>query len=72
MLQQVSLPKLILLNYILKLVDIHPELKKYGIDKNKGYGTKQHMEAIKEYGITDWHRKSFAPCKDMNINQMKE
>jgi len=59
-------------NYILKLVEEYPELKKYGIDKNKGYGTKQHMEAIKEYGITEWHRKSFAPCKDMNINQMKE
>ena len=59
-------------NYILKLVEEYPELKKYGIDKNKGYGTKQHMEAIKEYGITKWHRKSFSPCKDKPINQMKE
>jgi len=59
-------------NYILKLVEEYPELKKYGIDKNKGYGTKQHMEAIKEYGVTEWHRKSFSPCKDKPINQMKE
>lgn len=59
-------------NYILKLVEEYPELKKYGIEKNKGYGTKQHMEAIEEYGITKWHRKSFAPCKDKPINQMKE
>jgi ribonuclease HII len=50
-------------NYILKLVEENPELKNYGIHKNKGYGTKEHMEAIKKYGITKWHRKSFSPCK---------
>ena len=50
-------------NYIIQLVKDNPELEKYGIHKNKGYGTKEHMEAIKEYGITKWHRKSFAPCK---------
>lgn len=31
----------------------------YGLDKNKGYLTKQHRDAIKEYGITEFHRKSF-------------
>ena len=51
-------------NYILQLVKDNPELEKYGIQKNKGYGTKEHMEAIEKYGITKWHRKSFAPCKD--------
>ena len=50
-------------NYILQLTEKNPELEKYGIHKNKGYGTKEHMDAIKEYGITKWHRKSFAPCK---------
>lgn len=59
-------------NYILNLVEEYPELKKYGIEKNKGYGTKEHMKAIEDYGITNWHRKSFAPCKDKYINQMKE
>jgi len=59
-------------NYILELVEQYPELKKYGIEKNKGYGTKQHMDAIKQYGITQWHRRSFAPCKGLVINQMKE
>jgi ribonuclease HII len=53
-------------NYILKLVEENPELEKYDIQNNKGYGTKKHMEAIKKYGVTKWHRKSFAPC---NINQ---
>ena len=50
-------------NYIIQLVKDNPELEKYGLHKNKGYGTKEHMEAIKEYGISKWHRKSFAPCK---------
>tara|TARA_B100001094_G_scaffold332585_1_gene405310 strand:+ start:369 stop:1040 length:672 start_codon:yes stop_codon:yes gene_type:complete len=62
-------------NYIIELVKNNPELKKYGIEKNKGYGTKQHMEAIKNYGITKWHRKSFEPCKSLyseSINQKIE
>jgi hypothetical protein len=42
----------------------YPELKKYDIHNNKGYGTKKHMDAIKEYGITKWHRKSFGICKE--------
>jgi ribonuclease HII len=35
----------------------------YGFDQHKGYGTKQHLQAIQELGITPLHRKSFAPCK---------
>lgn len=31
----------------------------YGFEKHKGYGTKAHMDAIKEYGICPLHRKSF-------------
>ena len=50
-------------NYIYELVKTHPELEKYDIQNNKGYGTKKHMDAIKKYGVTNWHRKSFAPCK---------
>jgi ribonuclease HII len=37
----------------------------YGFEKNMGYGTKEHLEAIKQYGITPYHRKSFAPVKQM-------
>jgi len=37
-------------------------INKYGIATNKGYGTKIHMEAIKEHGITEYHRKSYKPC----------
>ena len=31
----------------------------YGFDSNKGYGTKAHIEALKEYGPCDLHRRSF-------------
>ena len=51
-------------NYILKLCEEYPELKKYDIHNNKGYGTKKHIDAIKEYGITKWHRKTFGICKN--------
>ena len=37
---------------------LYPE---YGFAKHKGYGTKMHIEAIKKYGLTPIHRKSF--CK---------
>jgi ribonuclease HII len=51
-------------NYIDELCREHPELAEhYELHKNKGYGAKKHLDGIKEYGITAWHRKSFAPCK---------
>lgn len=37
--------------------------ERYGIRKNKGYGTKRHMDGIREYGITKHHRKTFGLCK---------
>lgn len=36
--------------------EIYPQ---YGFGKHKGYGTAAHISAIKEYGITPLHRKSF-------------
>lgn len=36
----------------------------YGFQQNMGYGTKEHIDAIKQHGITSYHRKTFAPVKD--------
>lgn len=36
----------------------------YGFSSNMGYGTAAHLEAIKRYGVTPYHRKTFAPVKD--------
>ncbi|MBE16408.1 MAG: ribonuclease HII [Cytophagaceae bacterium] len=38
---------------------IHKEFPMYNWKRNKGYPTKEHREAIKRYGITKYHRKSF-------------
>ena len=61
--------------YMMELDKIYPE---YGFSKHKGYPTKQHLEAIKEYGILDLHhRKSYAPVRDealkgnFNKNEIK-
>lgn len=35
---------------------------RYGLLKNKGYGTSQHMNGINTYGITKHHRKTFGIC----------
>ena len=50
-------------NYIKDLCEKNEIYNKYNLAKNKGYGTKQHLDAIKEFGITELHRKTFAPCK---------
>ncbi len=38
---------------------IHEEFPMYNWKQNKGYPTKEHRAAIKEFGITKYHRKSF-------------
>ena len=40
------------------LADKYPE---YSFEKNAGYGTKEHLLALKSHGITPIHRKSFKP-----------
>ena len=52
-------------SYIDKLCIQNPTLAEhYGIDSNKGYGAKRHLDGIKEHGITIWHRRSFGTCKN--------
>lgn len=51
--------------YIEELCDEYPNLDEfYGIRTNKGYGAKKHLQGIKQYGITEWHRKTFGICKN--------
>jgi ribonuclease HII len=51
--------------YIEDMCEEYPDLiEKYGIDSNKGYGSKKHIDGIKQHGITIWHRRSFGICKD--------
>ena len=44
--------------FMRELAKQYPE---YGWESNMGYPTKEHIEAIKKYGYTPWHRRSFHP-----------
>ena len=55
--------------YIYTLCEEYPQLvERYGLGKNKGYGTKQHIDGIREFGITQWHRKTYGLCKNAKMN----
>ncbi len=43
----------------------HQEFPEYGFDKNKGYGTKFHIEQLNRIGACAIHRKSFAPVREV-------
>lgn len=56
-------------NYIRTMCLEFPKLDTYyGLLNNKGYGTIKHMEGIKKYGISKWHRITYGCCKDSTIN----
>ena len=40
--------------------------EKYRLATNVGYGSKHHLDGIKQYGITEFHRKTFGICKKYN------
>lgn len=44
--------------------ELDEKYPQYLFKKNKGYGTKAHIEAIRQYGIIPEHRKTFAPCSE--------
>ncbi len=48
------------------LTNLGKKIRGYYLEKNYGYGTKQHLRAIKNLGITPHHRKTFSP-----INKIK-
>ena len=59
--------------YIGELCEENPTLvEHYGIDSNKGYGTKKHIEGIKEHGITIWHRRTFGICSNPLLKKVEQ
>lgn len=55
--------------HILSMLERYPELEKYGLKKNMGYGTQQHREAIKNEGLSSYHRKVFCE-KTLGLRKM--
>jgi ribonuclease HII len=59
--------------YVLELCKKHPTLTdRYGMDTNMGYGTKKHLDGIREHGITQWHRRTFGDaCKNAPLSNIE-
>ena len=51
-----------------ELAKIFPQ---YGFEKNKGYPTKFHKEALAKYGLSPIHRRTFGPCKVLGLDSKK-
>ena len=47
------------------ITKLSEEFSQYGWDTNSGYGTKEHLKAIKKFGVTKYHRKTFSPICDL-------
>lgn len=55
------------------MAELSKQYPHYGWDRNVGYPTKEHLQAIEEHGITDLHRRSFAPIKNyLKFGSIKE
>ena len=47
------------------ITKISKKYKNYSWEKNAGYGTNKHLKAIKKFGVTKYHRKTFKPVHNM-------
>lgn len=45
--------------------ELHCQYPNYDFTSNMGYGTKHHLDMLQKYGATPYHRKSFAPVRDV-------
>jgi len=58
-------------SHIESMCDVYPQLdERYGMRTNFGYGTKKHMDGIREHGITQFHRRTFGLCKESTITEL--
>ncbi len=48
------------------MIELDAQYPQYGFAGHKGYGTKQHLDALKKHGATPIHRKSFRPVAELN------
>ena len=48
---------------------LHERFPEYGFARHKGYPTPDHLAALKQYGATEEHRRSFRPVQEAGYNQ---
>jgi len=49
------------------MLEAAEQYPQYGWERNKGYGTAEHLAALRKYGPTPLHRKSFAPVAQLEL-----
>jgi ribonuclease HII len=47
------------------MIQLHEQYPVYGFARHKGYGTEAHLAALRQYGVTPLHRRSFAPVREL-------
>ena len=47
-----------------EMVVLHEQYPEYGLAQHKGYPTRAHLAALRQFGPSDIHRMSFAPCRE--------
>ena len=53
------------------MLEIDEEFPEYGFRNHKGYGTKEHLNALKINGPCKYHRRSFKPVKEAELNNLE-
>ena len=53
------------------MVELHELYPDYGFARHKGYGTRQHFEALRRFGVCPIHRRSFAPVRSLWVDLAK-
>lgn len=48
-----------------EMLKLHAVAPQYGLDRHKGYGTAAHLEALRRHGAATFHRRSFAPVREV-------
>ena len=48
-----------------EMVDMEARFPGYGLARHKGYPTREHLEALKRLGVTEIHRRSFGPVREL-------
>jgi len=47
--------------------ELHAVRPEYGFDKHKGYSTPEHLSALRAHGVCQFHRKTFAPVREILV-----
>jgi ribonuclease HII len=47
------------------MIELHALRPEYGFHQHKGYSTPEHLDALRRFGACEFHRRSFAPVREV-------